>query len=185
MRLRSDRVGISGHVLIVNQHAIDKNCFAKISKCEQPQRKIWHHICQSIEAMGRELQKKKNRSSIPKIKIKNKSKSVKKRVNPLGNAIIAANWYVGHRTEPEHLTWLSLQEQGANSFTELPPTWTVLSAKFCHRRHWEGIAIEDVYHQPTGYIEDNSNRDHPHRGPRGARPRDWENHSRYSYEEAI
>lgn len=38
--------------------------------------------------MGRELQKKKKRSSIPKIKMKPKSK----RVNPLGNAIIAANW---------------------------------------------------------------------------------------------
>ncbi|KAL3417540.1 ribosome biogenesis protein Nop16 [Phlyctema vagabunda] len=38
--------------------------------------------------MGRELQKKKNRSSISKIKMKPKSK----RVNPLGNPIIAANW---------------------------------------------------------------------------------------------
>ncbi|TAQ84591.1 hypothetical protein B7494_g7093 [Chlorociboria aeruginascens] len=38
--------------------------------------------------MGRELQKKKKRSSIPKIKLKPKSK----RVNPLGNAIIAENW---------------------------------------------------------------------------------------------
>ncbi|KAL2067938.1 hypothetical protein VTL71DRAFT_16036 [Oculimacula yallundae] len=38
--------------------------------------------------MGRELQKKKKRSSIAKIKMKPKSK----RVNPLGNAIIAANW---------------------------------------------------------------------------------------------
>ncbi|KAF8865887.1 hypothetical protein BDZ45DRAFT_668300 [Acephala macrosclerotiorum] len=38
--------------------------------------------------MGRELQKKKKRSSIPKIKLKPKSK----KVNPLGNAIIAANW---------------------------------------------------------------------------------------------
>lgn len=38
--------------------------------------------------MGRELQKKKKRSSIPKIKHKPKSK----RINPLGNAIIAANW---------------------------------------------------------------------------------------------
>jgi len=39
--------------------------------------------------MGRELQKKKLRSSIPKIKMKQKSK----KVNPRGNAIIAANWY--------------------------------------------------------------------------------------------
>ncbi|KAI6714266.1 hypothetical protein JHW43_003213 [Diplocarpon mali] len=38
--------------------------------------------------MGRELQKKKKRSSIAKIKMKPKSK----RVNPLGNPIIAANW---------------------------------------------------------------------------------------------
>jgi hypothetical protein len=41
--------------------------------------------------MGRELQKKKNRSSIPKIKLRPKSK---KRSNPLGNPIIAANWQV-------------------------------------------------------------------------------------------
>ncbi len=40
--------------------------------------------------MGRELQKKKKRSSIAKIKMKPKSK----RVNPLGNPIIAANWYL-------------------------------------------------------------------------------------------
>jgi len=39
--------------------------------------------------MGRELQKKKNRSSNPKVKQKPKSK----RINPLGNPIIAANWY--------------------------------------------------------------------------------------------
>ncbi|SLM35916.1 nucleolar protein 16 [Lasallia pustulata] len=38
--------------------------------------------------MGRELQKKKNKSSIPKVKHKPKSK----RINPLGNAIVAANW---------------------------------------------------------------------------------------------
>jgi nucleolar protein 16 len=38
--------------------------------------------------MGRELQKKKNRSSNAKIKMKPKSK----RINPLGNSIIAANW---------------------------------------------------------------------------------------------
>lgn len=45
-------------------------------------------IAKSTASMGRELQKKKKRSSIPKIKMKPKSK----RVNPLGNAIIAANW---------------------------------------------------------------------------------------------
>jgi hypothetical protein len=40
--------------------------------------------------MGRELQKKKNRSSIPKVKQKPKSK---RHLNPKGNPIIAANWY--------------------------------------------------------------------------------------------
>ncbi|MCJ1390572.1 Nucleolar protein 16 [Xylographa bjoerkii] len=38
--------------------------------------------------MGRELQKKKNKSSIPKVKHKPKSK----RLNVLGNALVAANW---------------------------------------------------------------------------------------------
>jgi len=44
--------------------------------------------------MGRELQKKKNRSSINKVKLKPKSK----KVNPLGNPIVAANWYANMRT---------------------------------------------------------------------------------------
>jgi hypothetical protein len=51
-----------------------------------------HRFLQALEKviiMGRELQKKKKRSSIPKVRMKPKSK----RVNPLGNAIIAANWY--------------------------------------------------------------------------------------------
>lgn len=38
--------------------------------------------------MGRELQKKKNRSSINKVKLKAKSK----KTNLLGNAVVAANW---------------------------------------------------------------------------------------------
>jgi len=46
------------------------------------------NTCRSSTIMGRELQKKKNKSSNPKIKQKPKSK----RVNPLGNPIIAANW---------------------------------------------------------------------------------------------
>ena len=45
------------------------------------------YILQSA-IMGRELQKKKNRSSIPKVRQKPKSK----RVNPLGNPVIAKNW---------------------------------------------------------------------------------------------
>lgn len=38
--------------------------------------------------MGRELQKKKNRSSLPRVRHRRPSK----KINPLGNAIIAANW---------------------------------------------------------------------------------------------
>lgn len=38
--------------------------------------------------MGRELQKKKNRSSIPKVKHKPKSKKLSVR----GNTIVASNW---------------------------------------------------------------------------------------------
>ncbi|KAL8662748.1 MAG: hypothetical protein Q9202_004440 [Teloschistes flavicans] len=41
--------------------------------------------------MGRELQKKKNRSSIPKVKHKRKNKNTKK-VQVKGNAVVAANW---------------------------------------------------------------------------------------------
>jgi nucleolar protein 16 len=53
--------------------------------------------------MGRELQKKKKRSSIPKVRMKPKSK----RVNPLGNPIIAANWY-GNTLPPPPQRILSL-----------------------------------------------------------------------------
>jgi nucleolar protein 16 len=46
--------------------------------------------------MGRERQKKKNRSSIPKIKpsLRGRTKQGKKKVNFLGNAVIAENWYL-------------------------------------------------------------------------------------------
>jgi len=44
--------------------------------------------------MGRELQKKKNRSSKPKVKPKilGRTKAGKKKVNFLGNETIAQNW---------------------------------------------------------------------------------------------
>ncbi|KAL8776805.1 MAG: hypothetical protein Q9213_008121 [Squamulea squamosa] len=51
--------------------------------------------------MGRELQKKKNKSSIPKVKHKPKSKKLNLKANP----IVAANWY----------------EQNANPLPKLPP----------------------------------------------------------------
>ena len=54
---------------------------------------------QSINAikMGKLLQKKKNRSGAPKARPKNNKvlKNGRKKVNILGNAIIADNWYVG------------------------------------------------------------------------------------------
>lgn len=45
--------------------------------------------------MARERQKKKNRSSIPKVKAGRggRTKAGKKKVNFLGNDIIAKNWY--------------------------------------------------------------------------------------------
>ena len=45
--------------------------------------------------MGRERQKKKNRSSIPKMRgsLRGRTKHGKKKVNFLGNAVVAENWY--------------------------------------------------------------------------------------------
>jgi len=44
--------------------------------------------------MGRERQKKKNRSSLQKVKpkLQGRTKAGKKKVNFLGNKIIATNW---------------------------------------------------------------------------------------------
>ena len=46
--------------------------------------------------MGRERQKKKNRSSVHKVKHISKAhtKTGKKKVDFLGNAIVAGNWHV-------------------------------------------------------------------------------------------
>lgn len=47
--------------------------------------------------MGKILQKKKARSSVSKAKAKNnRLKSGNKKINVLGNAIIAQNWYAGN-----------------------------------------------------------------------------------------
>lgn len=44
--------------------------------------------------MGKILQKKKNRSGLPKARPKNnRLKNGNRKVNVLGNAIIAENWY--------------------------------------------------------------------------------------------
>lgn len=46
--------------------------------------------------MGKLLQKKKNRSGLSKARAKNsRLKSGNKKINVLGNAIIAENWYAG------------------------------------------------------------------------------------------
>lgn len=48
--------------------------------------------------MGKILQKKKARSSVSKAKAKNnRLKSGNKKINVLGNAIIAQNWYAGNK----------------------------------------------------------------------------------------
>lgn len=51
--------------------------------------------------MGKILQKKKNRSGLSKAKSKtgNRVKSGNKKINVLGNAIIAENWYVDSTKE--------------------------------------------------------------------------------------
>lgn len=49
--------------------------------------------------MGKILQKKKARSGLSKAKAKNnRLKSGNKKINVLGNAIIAQNWYAGKLT---------------------------------------------------------------------------------------
>jgi nucleolar protein 16 len=49
--------------------------------------------------MGKILQKKKARSGLSKAKAKNnRLKSGNKKINVLGNAIIAQNWYAGKPT---------------------------------------------------------------------------------------
>jgi hypothetical protein len=42
--------------------------------------------------MGRERQKRKNRSGLSKVRHKQPTKSGKKKINFLGNALLAANW---------------------------------------------------------------------------------------------
>ena len=49
--------------------------------------------------MGKILQKRKNRSSVRKVKHKsNKLKNGNKKVKALGNQIIADNWYIPYTT---------------------------------------------------------------------------------------
>jgi nucleolar protein 16 len=46
--------------------------------------------------MGRELQKRKNRVKVPNVKKKRRGKLLhngNKKINVLGNALIAENWY--------------------------------------------------------------------------------------------
>lgn len=61
--------------------------------------------------MGKIRQKKKNRSGLPKARPKNNGviKSGRKKVNVLGNAIIADNWYMP----------LQPRARGVNAYTDL------------------------------------------------------------------
>lgn len=53
--------------------------------------------------MGKILQKKKARSGLSKAKAKNnRLKSGNKKINVLGNAIIAQNWYAGKPTSKKN-----------------------------------------------------------------------------------
>jgi Ribosome biogenesis protein Nop16 len=60
--------------------------------------------------MGRERQKKKNRSSVPKTRptLRGRTKHGKKKVNFLGNAVIAENWYAGPPSTHRNLLELIL-----------------------------------------------------------------------------
>jgi len=74
--------------------------------------------------MGRELQKKKNRSSINKVKLKPKSK----KVNPLGNPLVAANWYENLQTTYSNKLTL-FKESKWNPYSKLPSTRSYFKAK--------------------------------------------------------
>ncbi|KAI0998499.1 hypothetical protein K3495_g9698 [Podosphaera aphanis] len=104
--------------------------------------------------MGRELQKKKNRSSISKVKIKPKSK----KVNPLANAIVAANWN-RHETLTQNYKRLGLTAR-LNSATggieKLKPS---LSKTFCQDK----LAISNVIPKTIKPSEARVERD-PHTG---------------------
>lgn len=68
--------------------------------------------------MGRERQKKKNRSSIPKSKPKsNRTKAGKKRVNFLGNEIIKQNWYAQIEIFEDLEPGLTYLQQGPQTHT--------------------------------------------------------------------
>jgi hypothetical protein len=63
--------------------------------------------------MGRELQKKKNRSSIPK---KRQNPKSKKKI--LHNPIIAANWYCSPHTNPPKYTILTAKGHKEQPFAK-------------------------------------------------------------------
>lgn len=65
--------------------------------------------------MGRELQKKKNRSSIPKVRHKPKSK----KLNIKGNPIVAANWFASPLSFPLPTTYVITHNQPSGAGT--PP----------------------------------------------------------------
>lgn len=69
----------------------------------------------NVVTMGRERQKKKNRSSISKVRPNsNRTKAGKKKVNFLGNATIAQNWFV-QTDHPSHGRGLTIS-QGSKAY---------------------------------------------------------------------
>lgn len=119
--------------------------------------------------MGRELQKKKNRSSIPKVKHKPKSK----RVNPLGNAIIAANWYVLRPPSySQDLCSPYTQGLNPNSHPELHSSRPRFAPELCNRRY-RNQSLQLLHNQDPRHLHLGPNRRCS--GPRTRRARRrWE-----------
>lgn len=93
--------------------------------------------------MGRDLQKKKNRSGKQPIR---QPQRKKKLLNPLGNSIIAKNWYAKLTSQPSNHPLLRCgnanviflcfkQEQERNTLPKLPPPRPRRPLKGSHRRH--------------------------------------------------
>lgn len=90
--------------------------------------------------MGKIRQKKKNRSELPKARPKNRGviKSGRKKVNVLGNAIIAENWLV--LNPHSHVYRInahidgSIQGPQSNSHSELPSLGSGAPSE--HPRRW-------------------------------------------------
>ncbi|KAL2361455.1 Nucleolar protein 16 [Blastomyces dermatitidis] len=77
----------------IDDQAYPKNLFLSIGSRNQPTKSYKHPQRNPRLKMGRILQKRKNRSGAPRVKQRaNRLKNGNKKINVLGNAIIAQNW---------------------------------------------------------------------------------------------